>query len=120
VSTFKKDLGKFGEKLACDYLEEKGYAIIEKNFYTRGGEIDIIAKDGNILVFVEVKTRTSLVFGPPEEAIDFSKQRKLAKTIEFYLLKNNFYNQSYRVDSIAIEIDKERKKAKIRHEKNIL
>ncbi len=116
----RQQLGKFGEKIACDYLKKKGYIIIEKNFYARSGEIDIIARDGNILVFVEVKTRTNLSFGFPEEAINFNKQQKIAKTVEFYLYKNNLNDQNYRIDSIAIEIDKKREKAKIRHEKRIL
>lgn len=116
----KQRLGKFGEALACKYLERKGYKIIDKNFYTRSGEIDIIAEDGNILVFIEVKTRTSQTFGLPEEAINFHKQRRLAKTVELYFLKHRLFDQDYRVDSIAIEINKKNKSAKIRHEKNIL
>ncbi len=116
----KKQLGKFGEELACKYLKEKGYQIIDKNYYTRGGEIDIIAKQRDIWIFVEVKTRTNQIFGMPEEAIDYRKQKKLAKTVECYLLKHNLYDQNYRVDSIAIEIDWETKKTTIRHEENII
>jgi putative endonuclease len=117
---FKQKLGKFGEELACKYLKGKGYKIIDQNYYARSGEIDIIAKYNDVLVFVEVKTRTNQNFGLPEEAIDYYKQQKLKKTVEYYLLKHNFSDQNFRVDSVAIEIDRQTEKAKIRHEENII
>ena len=64
------ELGKWGEDLASDYLEQKGYTIMERDWKSGRRDIDIIARDGNIVVFVEVKTRRSSVFGEPEEAID--------------------------------------------------
>lgn len=120
VSTLKQDLGKFGEELACKYLKEKGYKIIEKNYHARSGEIDIIAKFNDILVFIEVKTRTNLTFGLPEEAINYYKQQKLIKTVEYYLLKHHSLDQNYRIDSIAIEIDRQTKRVKIRHEESVI
>ena len=70
-------LGIYGEKLALKYLKKQKYKILEKNFRCALGEIDIVAKDGEFLVFVEVKTRSSNAFGEPMEAVDFYKQRKL-------------------------------------------
>ena len=70
-------LGIYGEKLALKYLKKQKYKILEKNFRCALGEIDIVAKDGGFLVFVEVKTRSSNAFGEPMEAVDFYKQRKL-------------------------------------------
>jgi len=105
--------------LACEYLIRHGYKIIDKNYRTRRGEIDVVAKNENILVFVEVKTRTNAMFGSPEEAIDFNKQNKLAKTAEHYLSFYDTPDVNYRIDSIAVEIDTKNKKAKIRHKKDI-
>ncbi len=120
MSILKQDLGKFGEVLACKYLERKGYKIIERNYHAKSGEIDIVATINDILVFIEVKTRTNFTFGAPEEAIDYYKQQKLIKTVEYYLLKHRCFDQSYRIDYIAIEIDKQTKKAKIKHEESII
>ena len=81
--------GKQGENLAAEYLEKKGYTIIEKNWrYSRLGEIDIIARDGSTLVFIEVKTRTSQAFGHPIEAITPQKLHTLQKLAEIYRGKN--------------------------------
>lgn len=117
---FRQKLGKFGEKLACKYLRERGYKIVDQNYRTRNGEIDIVAEEGKILVFIEVKTRTSRVFGFPEEAIDVRKQYKLAKTAEHYLMAHRLYDRDYRIDSFGIEIDGQNKKARIRHKKDVV
>ena len=77
-------LGIYGEKLALKYLKKQKYKILEKNFRCALGEIDIVAKDGGFLVFVEVKTRSSNAFGEPMEAVDFYKQRKLSKLAVYY------------------------------------
>lgn len=116
----RQKIGKLGETLACKYLKEKGYKIIDQNYRTRNGEIDIVAREGDFFVFVEVKTRTNRAFGFPEEAIDEHKQYKLAKTAEHYLAAHRLYEQNYRIDSIGIEIDEQNKKAKIRHEKDVV
>ena len=75
----KKDLGKKGEEAALRFLKRKGYRIIERNYVCKMGEMDIIAKEKDALVFVEVKTRTSTNFGPPQLAVNASKQRQLSK-----------------------------------------
>lgn len=77
-----------GEKAAARFLKKNGYKILCQNFKCRLGEIDIIAKDGDILVFAEVKQRKNADFGHPEDFVDFRKQRKIRKTAEIYLLKN--------------------------------
>jgi len=83
----RKELGKLGEKYALDYLRSNNYEIIKVNYRCRYGEIDIIAKEKNILVFVEVKTRTSDAFGKGLEAVDAKKQRKI-KQVALYFLNN--------------------------------
>ena len=94
--------GKFGEKEAEKYLKEQGYKIICKNFKCMQGEIDIIAKDKNEVIFVEVKTRTGINYGEAKEAVDKKKQKHILKTIEYYLYKNKLENEPIRVDVIEI------------------
>ncbi|MFH2136629.1 MAG: YraN family protein, partial [Patescibacteria group bacterium] len=105
MSRDRQDLGQLGEKLACGFLREKGYQILSQNYRTRGGEIDIVAKEGDIIVFVEVKTRVSREFGYPEEAIDQRKQHKLAMTAECYLTEHRLHEADYRIDAIGIEME---------------
>lgn len=82
-----KSLGSKGEDLAVRFLKRKGYRIIERNYKTPIGEIDIIAQDGGTLVFIEVKTRTSASFGYPFEAVDRKKRQKLKNLALLYLKK---------------------------------
>lgn len=92
-----------GEDIACDYLKKQGYKIIERNFRKGYGEIDIVALDGSVLVFVEVKTRTSDLFGPPLEAITPWKIRTLVKTAQYYKLLHSKLPDSLRLDAIGID-----------------
>ncbi len=82
-----RDVGFHYEDLACEYLKEQGYTIIERNYHNRFGEIDIIAREGDYLVFVEVKYRSDDSYGYPEEFVNYRKQRKIIKTAEYYLMK---------------------------------
>ncbi len=77
--------GALGERYAAEYLQERGYTILETNFHTRFGEIDIIAQRGDILAFVEVKTRAATMLGSPEAAVTPTKQKKLITTALHYL-----------------------------------
>lgn len=94
--------GKIGEDYAEKYLVQKDYYILARNYHSRFGEIDIIASDGNTIVFVEVKTRTQSAFGSPLEAITKSKLAKMVKTSQFYLSQRNLHSQPYRYDAIEI------------------
>ena len=100
----KKELGEKGEKLAVDYLIEKGYEIIERNYRYGHGEIDIIARDpeDGYTAFVEVKTRQNLDFGEPEYAITKSKQRQIKKIAELYLYDKEIEELDCRFDVVAI------------------
>ena len=100
---YKKLLGRVGEKKAEEYLKDKGYKIITKNYKTHIGEIDIVCLDGDTIVFVEVKTRTSDVYGKPSEAVDFRKREKYALVAKEYLLRNGKTDASCRFDVIEIE-----------------
>ncbi|MCL6447760.1 MAG: YraN family protein [Armatimonadetes bacterium] len=83
----RQELGKLGEELAASYLQKKGYRLLERNYRCRLGEIDIVALDGDVLVFIEVRCRTSSRFGFPQESIRREKQAKLRKLAQYYLLR---------------------------------
>lgn len=111
--------GKIGEDLAEQYLIRKDYYILAKNYHSRFGEIDIIASDGEFIVFVEVKTRTQNMFGSPLEAITRNKLSKLVKTSQFYLSQRNLHGQPYRFDAIEIIFGNTEQKPIINHIQNI-
>ncbi|MCX8057597.1 MAG: YraN family protein [Ignavibacteria bacterium] len=102
-----KSFAKLGEEVAAKFLTEKGYSIVKRNFVFGKGEIDIIAKDGDCLVFVEVKTRKNYDYGEPEYAITKSKQRQLKKIAEAYFYVNGIQEQLCRFDVITIVGEKE-------------
>lgn len=85
---YNKITGKCGEDVAASYLKKMGYKIIERNYRNKIGEIDIIAKNKENLVFVEVKTRSSDKFGTPAEAVTYYKKQKIVNTAKYYLMKN--------------------------------
>ena len=117
----KINLGKYGEKIACEFLRKNKYKIITQNFKCKQGEIDIIAKDLNYkdIVFVEVKTRTNLNYGIASEAVNKNKIEHIYKSAQFYILKNNIKNQNIRIDVIEIYIKLKEKKVIVNHIKNI-
>ena len=98
----KRTIGSNYEKLAGEYLEKQGYKIVEYNFYSRYGEIDIIAKHQGYLVFVEVKYRENDKSGHPLEAVSVSKQRTISKCAFYYLQKKKLHDVSVRFDVVAI------------------
>lgn len=95
------ELGKKGEQLALEFLEKKGYQIVEKNYIYQKAEIDIIAQHQNILVVVEVKTRSTKDFGNPEEFVKPSKIKLLVKAIDQYVISKNI-DLSIRFDIISV------------------
>ena len=118
----RHEVGKTGEKLAAKYLEENNYKIIKQNFRCKQGEIDIIAIDNKgveqEMIFVEVKTRTSLEFGTPAEAVDRTKRQHILKTAKYFLYSNNIKNKNIRFDTIEVFLYKD--KYKINHIKQMM
>ena len=117
-------IGSLGEKIAANHLVKKGYKIIEMNYANQSGlrlgEIDIIAKENDEIVFVEVKTRNYKYINTlPEENITRSKLKKISKISNEYLHKNGLIDSLYRFDAISVWIDLKNKKAKIKHIKNM-
>ena len=100
----KRKLGDDMEMLALHFLEKNGYSVIEKNFYMRGGEADIIAVNNDDLCFIEVKYRSSDEYGTSFDAVTFSKRRKLIKTARYYLLRHPEYDKmNIRFDVLGID-----------------
>ncbi|MEI6288588.1 MAG: YraN family protein [bacterium] len=119
MSDYKLRLGNYGENLAREFLQRHGHKIIGKNFNTLYGEIDLIAENGDELLFCEVKTRTSAEYGYPEQAVDWKKIRHLNKAINIYLQNKNI-DKFWRLDVVAIEINSVSKKARISWFKDVL
>src|SRR5688572_24918000 len=98
----RQQLGRLGEELATQFLIKSGFRIIARNFKARYGEIDIIAVQNDTLVFVEVKTRTSFLFGYPEEAITPRKLKEVIRTGQLYVSLHNNLPSQLRIDVLAI------------------
>jgi putative endonuclease len=94
--------GKYGEDLACEELERRGYRVIARRYRTRSGELDIVAQDGDCLVFIEVKARQDGSFGDPEEAVTLLKQQKLVWMATDYLARNDLADVACRFDVVGI------------------
>jgi len=101
-----KNLRKTGaeyESLAAEYLKRRGFRIIRRNFYCRGGEIDLIALDGDSLVFVEVKYRRTDTFGNPLEAVNATKQKRICRAASYFCVRYGYsMDRSFRFDVVAI------------------
>ncbi len=107
--------GKEGENIAVAFLKNEGYNIIERNFRSPFGEIDIVASYDSFIIFVEVKARKNFSFGRPEESVNFIKQEHIKKTAEYYLYKNNEKGLCCRIDIISVDL---KKKEVVNHIRN--
>lgn len=99
----RQQFGDYGEKVAEKILIKKGYKILERKFRSRMGEIDLIARDGETLIFVEVKSRLNNKFGRPEEAVTPWKLSHIQKTAEYFCLINKIKNAKMRIEVVAIQ-----------------
>ncbi|HZT06625.1 MAG TPA: YraN family protein [Chloroflexota bacterium] len=110
----RRATGRLGEEIATAFLSRKGYRILERNVRTRYGEIDIVARDGNCLVFVEVRTvRTTFVL--PEESISPRKQHRMIALAQQYLQRAGNSNDDWRADVVAVELTADGRAGEIRH-----
>lgn len=113
-SDARQSFGRIGERLAADALEQRGYRITEHNFRCRFGEIDLVAEEGQDLVFVEVKTRRGTARGLPEEAVNSRKAKKLQEVACYYLDLHNLPECSWRIDVVAVQFSPAGKLEEIR------
>ena len=109
----RRDTGILGEKLAKDFLKKRGYRIYETNYRCPEGEIDIVARHKDSLVFIEVRTKKSLEFGSPEESITPTKMERLRAVAAHYWQTHNNLPPLWRIDVVAVEIDRKGKPLRI-------
>lgn len=100
---YRQKIGRMGEDEAVRYLQNKGFRVIERNYRSGRGEIDIIGMDDDVLVFVEVKTRTKEGFGEPEDSVDLKKQNQICKIAVGYLQSEQIYDRDCRFDVISVK-----------------
>lgn len=100
-------IGRLGEQLVADYLQKQGYKILCKNFRCKLGEIDLIAREGKDLVFVEVKSRSNYSYGLPQESVHQKKQLKLRQVAAYFIQKNGCMDSRCRFDVVAVTFSKE-------------
>lgn len=112
-------VGVTGEKIASEYLIKNGYQILRQNYYTHWGEIDIIAVKSKTVTFVEVKTRVGTALGKPYEAVNKFKIQKLMRSINLFLLQNNYKDYKLSLDVISIVLSENRVIEKLKHYINI-
>ena len=115
MKKYNKAIGDYGESLALDFLKRNNYDIIARNFRTRNGEIDIICRFKEILVFIEVKSRYSNTFGFPSESVTYFKQRQIVNMSRYFLVKNKLLNYNCRFDVIEVYFNKDNNLYSINH-----
>ncbi|SDC85668.1 putative endonuclease [Paenibacillus sp. UNCCL117] len=117
----RKQRGALGEAEAADYLRRQGLSIVHRNWRCRTGEIDLVAEEGGVLVFVEVRTRNlNEAFGTPQESVHARKQRKILETAQVYIHMNGRHASQIRFDVISIRIAPDGKLAQLDHIRNAL
>ena len=104
MSYERMGMGIDGENLACSELQKRGYRIVARRYRSRGGEIDIIARDGETIVFVEVKTREDLAFGGGADAVTGFKRRRIVQVAEDYLARHHCGDRRCRFDVVSIDL----------------
>jgi len=109
----RRDVGILGERLARDFLEQRGYRVVATNYRCPDGEIDIVATERDWLVFVEVRTRKSLEFGSPEESITPAKMRRLRAVAAYYQQQHANLPPLCRIDVVAVELRPDNNVARI-------
>ena len=102
MPTRQQKLGKWGESLAAEYLNARGYEILDRNVHTRYGELDLVTCQKGFVVFVEVKTRTSMRYGYPEAAITPKKREHLLAAANYYLMEHPSLGGDWRIDVVSI------------------
>lgn len=114
-----KTLGELGEQVAINYLKEKGYKILTTNYFCYCGELDIIADFENAVIFIEVKTRRSVRFGWPEEAVTKEKKEKMRRTAENFLNQRKITDKDFYFDVVSVLAGSNGEVLEIKHLKNI-
>jgi putative endonuclease len=109
----RRETGILGEKIAGEFLKKRGYQIIEANYRCPEGEIDLVARHKDCLVFIEVRTKRSLAFGTPEESITAAKKARLKNIVAYYQQTHDALPQVCRIDVVAVELDRRGRPSRI-------
>jgi putative endonuclease len=118
MPTPRRQLGDFGERVAVQHLEAKGYRIRDRNYRTRHGEIDIIAESDGLVAFVEVRSRRAGAFGGAVESLSSAKQRRMVALAEAYAQSNDDLPSQWRIDVIAVDLASDGRVMSLRHLEN--
>jgi putative endonuclease len=105
IGDYKRRLGQRGEDIAVAYLRRQGYLVLDRNWRCPAGELDVVAREGETLAFVEVRTRRGERFGTPEESITPAKGAKLVELAQTYLQEKGLTDQNWRIDVVAVELE---------------
>lgn len=119
MQNYNKEFGYAGEEYAASYLIDKGYRILENNASSRWGEIDIIAQKGEIIVFIEVKSRRSTKQGRPYEAVTYGKIKKLQRSMQYYIMSNGLEKRKFQLDVVGIVFGESGHVLECRHYENV-
>ncbi|WP_300386122.1 YraN family protein [Clostridium sp.] len=118
MKNLNKAIGSYGEKISKDYLINNGYIILDLNYRSRYGEIDIICKLKDIIVFIEVKSRYNTLYGLPQESVTYFKQRRILNLCNYYIISKNLFNYNCRFDVIEVYFNTINNDFKINHLKD--
>ena len=116
----RQSLGRMGESIAGAFLKNKGYTLLERNWRTPYGEIDLVVKNNETIIFVEVKTRASTSLGPPEISITARKAEHMHDAAEYYIQQHPELTNDWRIDVVTIQLQPKNKPALIDHFENVL
>lgn len=114
----RRETGRIGEEIAAGYLQKIGYKIMHRNYSCRLGELDIVARDGQVLVIVEVRTRSSHSFGMAKESVGYKKQVKVRQLAMHYIKWSGYDDVPVRFDVLALKLDSNKRLESIEHIKN--
>ena len=118
MKKYNKEIGNYGETVAGDFLINNGYNILDMNYRNRYGEIDIVCKKNNIIIFCEVKSRYTNSFGNPIESVTYYKQKQIIKLSQIYLLYKKYHNYNIRYDIIEVIFNNKNASFKLNHIKD--
>lgn len=118
MKKYNKDIGSYGEDIAVDYLKGKNYTLLSRNFRNRHGEIDLICKNSEIIIFIEVKSRYSYHFGLPRESVTYFKQKQIICIAKYFLYKYKLLEYNCRFDVIEVYFNKNNNSYFVEHIKD--
>ncbi|GAB6170038.1 YraN family protein [Clostridium carnis] len=102
MKNYNKDIGNYGEEIAYNYLKNKGYYTLAKNYRNKFGEIDLICKKDGIIIFIEIKSRYSNLYGTPKESVTYSKQKQIINLCKFFINYKKLFQYNCRFDVVEI------------------